>query len=131
MSIKISKQYSGRGSIKDLKDKAEIKYSKKECLDTSVMLRMQKLYEYAENNKDKKLQISMGFITTDSLADKNAISLSICSLRQIVNDIKSRAGSQIEHLQNQFSKYFSYPEPTLVKNASAPKFIIFRRASKL
>jgi len=140
MSIRAVKQHSDRGSLKDLVTKAkesatsELKYLPSE-------LRIKQLYEYAQLNKDSKLQSATGFITTDYISDKNALPLSIYRLRKIVDDIRSKSGGKIDELAQQFSSCFEeklsealYKEyvkqKAMVKTASGRKPPVFWRVSK-
>lgn len=140
MSIRVVKQYSDRGSLKDLVTKtkepatSELKYLPSE-------LRMKQLYEYAQLNKDSKLQAATGFITTDYISDKNALPLSIYRLRKIVDDIRSKSGGKIDELALQFSGCFDeklsdvlgkeyIKQKAMVKTASGRKPPVFWRVSK-
>jgi len=140
MSIRVVKQHSDRGSLKDLVTKAkdtatsELKYLPSE-------LRMKQLYEYAQLNKDSKLQAATGFITTDYISDKNALPLSVYRLRKIVDDIKSKSGGKIDELTQQLFGCFAeklsdvlgreyIKQKAMVKTAGARKPPVFWRVSK-
>jgi len=141
MAIRTVKQYTDRGSIKDLTTKVADEQSKLECPDLPSIVRLKKLYEYAQLNKDNNLQSSLGFITTDYIADKNALPLSIYRIRRIVDDIKSKTPGKIEQLQEQFSHCFApvaspeaqayFNKNAMIKTASIRKPPVFRRVSRI
>lgn len=139
MPIRAVKQYSDRGKIKNLA-RAEDCYQPEEAPIPSE-LRMKRLVDFAESTKDKKLQSAMGFITTDYIADKNAIPLTAYRIRQVVADIKSRSSGQIDELSQEFQSCISFekdPEAeaywnnkqAMVKNASVRKPPAFWRARR-
>jgi hypothetical protein len=140
MPIRTVKQYTDRGKIKDLVVRLG-ETIVPESEPSSSELRMKKLYEFAQICKDKKLQDAIGFITTDYIADKNAIPLSAYRLRQMVADIKSKSPGKIDALEKQFSECFAEPldpealdylnkKHARVKTASVRKPPIFWRARK-
>lgn len=139
MPIRPVKQYSDRGKIKNLA-KAEDCYQPEEAIIPSE-LRMQKLVEFSESTRDKGLQSAMGFITTDYIADKNAIPLSAYRIRQVVADIKSKSSGEIDELSQIMQSCISFeldPEAqaywkhrqAMVKSASVRKPPTFWRASR-
>lgn len=139
MPIRAVKQYSDRGKIKNLA-KVEDCYQPEEAPIPSE-LRMKRLVKFAELTKDKGLQSAMGFITTDYIADKNAIPLSAYRIRQVVADIKSKSSGQIDELSQEFQSCISFekdPEAeaywknkqAMVKNASVRKPPAFWRARR-
>lgn len=140
MPIRTVKQHSDRGSLKNLISKVEDDQSVQECPDLPSIIRMKKLYEYAQSKNDKQLQSSLGFITTDYISDKNALPLSVYRIRKIVDDIKSKEPGKIERLQAQFSCCFEpvisleaqayISKKAMIKTASARKPPVFRRVSK-
>lgn len=140
MPIRTVKQHTDRGKIKDLVARVG-EPAMPEIEPSSSELRMKKLYEFAQICKDKKLQDAIGFITTDYIADKNAIPLSAYRIRQMVADIKAKSPGKIEALEQQFSDCFAEPmspealdylnkKHARVKTASVKKPPIFWRARK-
>lgn len=123
MPFRKVKQHSDRGSIKDLAQKQE---SESPLLPSEI--RLKRLFEFAQNNKDHNLQAALGFITTDYIHDKSALPLIVYRLRKTIADIKSKSPGKIEKLQLQFEKCFGI-NPVRIKTASAWKSPIFRRAS--
>jgi hypothetical protein len=105
MAIRTIKQCTDRGSIKDLVAKAKDPIVS-ELSPLPSELRMKKLYEYAQANKDNNLQEALGFITTDYISDKSALPLSVYRIRRIVDDIKSKSGDKIEQFSQQLSGCF-------------------------
>lgn len=139
MPIRRVKQHSDRGSIKNLVPR-EINVTNIETPPTPSELRFKRLYEYATTYKDTKLAQALGVITTDYIGDKSALPLSIYRIKQVVEDIKSKSGYEIEKLEQQFAEHLSDPiEPELlnylagrkvrVKTASRRKPPVFRRVS--
>jgi hypothetical protein len=134
MSIRAVKQYSDRGSIKDLAANAKDPYVPEEAPKASE-LRMKKLLEYAQ--QDKKMQSALGIITIDYIADKNALPLSVYRLRKIVDDIKSKSSEPIDQFGQELSKIFGIEHTAdsdaywnnrkMVKSASVRKPPVFRR----
>jgi hypothetical protein len=132
MPIRTVKQHSDRGKIKDL-------VNQEPTIDPSpTELRMKKLFEYSQLNKDQGLESVLGFITTDYISDKNALPLSIYRLRKIVDDISSRPDSKVAHWKQLFEHVFSeglsreaqdYLKKKIVKRASTTQ-PIFWRASR-
>ncbi len=129
MPIRSVKQYSDRGKIKDLTGEPEVP-------PTSFEQRAKRLFDY-----DKNLQTAAGFITTDYIADKNALPLSVYRIRQIVDDIKSKSSGAIDQLSQELSSCITVtmaPEAqaywdrrnTQVKTASVRKPPVFWRARK-
>ena len=115
MAIRAAKQYTDRGSIKDLVNKRGKEAQEIELPVSSGELRMKKLYEYAHLNKDHNLQGALGFITTDYISDKNALPLSIYRLRKTVADIKSKSSNNIDQMAAQLS--------SIIGNEISPKVI--------
>lgn len=103
MPIKTVKQRSDRGKIKDLVTLIEDKEI--DLPPTSYEIRMKKLYEFAETYNNKELQLSLGFITTNYISDKNALPLSAYRIRQVVNDIKSKTPDLINQMSQQMGGY--------------------------
>jgi hypothetical protein len=133
-------QTTDRGNIKDLAHPRKMEVGlDKDLLFTSTELRFKKLYEYAQTYKDKKLQQALGIITTDYIADKNALPLSIYRLKQVIEDIKSKSGGEIIRLEGLFSKHLSrgISDDTVIylsrkkriKTATICKPPVFRRVS--
>ena len=110
MTTRPSKQYSDRGSLKDLAA-GDIPAGPAEDIE----IKLKNLYEYAEKNNDQDLLRSLGFITTDYISDKNALPLSVYKLRKIVADISSRPGSQVAEFKLAFDEYFSAIETVQFK----------------
>lgn len=142
MTLKKAKQFSDRGSIKDLARSDESLKMESEFIPAE--LRIKKLYEYAVLNKDKNLESNLGFITTEYISDKNAMPLSIYSIRKIVDDIKAVSGSKIDKFSEELSAYFTndmsveakeyFNNKIIVKVASHKKYCrrpSFWRASKI
>jgi hypothetical protein len=139
MAIRSVKQKTDRGNIKDLARSSDLIDS--DMLPTSIELRLKKLYEYSQLNKDNDLQSALGFITTDYISDKNALPLSIYRIRQIVENIKSTSSDKIDKLSQELSGYISdelsseaidflNKKRILNKTASSRKAPSFWRASK-
>jgi hypothetical protein len=102
MTTRRSRQYSDRGSIKDIAA-GDIPSVPAEDFE----IRLKNLYEYAESNEDQNLLQAIGFITTDYISDKNALPLSVYRLRKIVADISSRPGNKIAELKLEFEGCFN------------------------
>lgn len=147
MAIRTVKQRSDRGSIKDIKasneEVQEFPYAitHKNLDPTKTELRLQKLYEFAQHNNDADLLSATGFITTNYIADKNALPLSIYRLRKTVDDIKSKSGNRINEWAAELSGCFTeslsdalgqeYTRfKSMVKNASPRKPPKFWRVDK-
>lgn len=136
MPIRSVKQHSDRGSIKNL---ANPDYLPEEP-PSAFELRFKKLYEYSQAYKDTELQNSLGIITTNYIADKNALPLSAYRIRTIIDDIKSKSSGAIEELQKQLSGCFGeiLSEEALdylskhkrIKTASAKKPVFWRASRK-
>lgn len=138
MPIKRVSQLSDRGSIKDLIHPREVEVGLLKNAPTPAELRFKKLYEYSQTYKDTKMQQALGIITTDYISDKTALPLSIYRIRKVVEDIKSRPGSQIEKLEEQIAGHLhdgvseeliAYLSSRRVKIAAARKPPVFRRVS--
>ena len=108
MPVRAAKQHTDRGSIKDLvqRQSGEMSAVAEDPFLPSE-LRMKKLYEYAQLHKDQKLRSALGFITTDYIADKNALPLSIYRIRKTVDEIKSKSSDKINQLAFQLSGYIT------------------------
>lgn len=135
MPIRRVKQYSDRGSIKNLSKDAE-----PELPPEPFELRMKEMYEFAVLNKDKQLQAQTGFITTDYIGDKTVLPLSAYRIRQVVADIKAREPG-IEQFTEELGQCITFEtEPAaraywdrknaLTKTASKRKAPVFRRVSR-
>lgn len=134
MPIRRVNQTSDRGSIKNLTQRQE-----DEVEFTSTEKRFKKLWDYAYDNKDVNFQQALGVITTDYIGDKTALPLSVYRLRKIVEDIKSRPGSQVEQLQSEFTGLIKdHVSPVIMAEISRKKFVktassckppVFRRVS--
>lgn len=134
MPIRKAKQYSDRGSIKDL----AIAIENGDNLEpTSFELRIQKLINFADTHNDNQLSAAMGFITTNYISDKDALPLSVYRIRQIVSNIKEKNPASIEELSDKISGYLNKDILTLearayinkremVKNASLKKPVFWR-----
>jgi hypothetical protein len=105
MPIRKVKQYSDRESIKNLSERI----ASEEPLSASEV-RMQKLFDFAQKTHDSSMQAALGLITTDYIADKNAIPLSAYRIRQMVADIKSKSSSGIDELSQELSGFFGIEE---------------------
>lgn len=102
-------------------------------------IRLKKLYEYAEKNRDNVLKESLGFITTDYIGDKNALPLSVYRLRKTVEDIKNHSAIKInqftEQLYNLFPEKLSdilgkeYKNYKTMRKTAARKKVLFWRVS--
>ncbi len=101
MPIRAVKSYSDRGSIKNLSQRQEdeVPFSNSE-------IRIKKLYDYATQNNDKGILDSLGFITTDYIADKNALPLSVYRLRKIVEDRSKEFGNNIANMKQDLDNCF-------------------------
>lgn len=109
MAIRSVKQYSDRGSLKNLtqRQEDEVPYS-------STELRIRKLYDYAHTHADAGVLDCLGFITTDYIGEKNALPLSVYRLRKIVSDISNKPGNKIlEMKQNLDNCFFGNEEHCL------------------
>lgn len=142
------RQYSERGSLKDIKAQNEeaqafpYEVNSITVEPTPLELRLQKLYDYSKKNNDQDLLAASGFITTDYIADKNAMPLSAYRLRKTIDDIKSKSPGKIESLSQDFLTCLAPIEPTtestaywknklaMVKTASVKKAPVFRRVSR-
>jgi hypothetical protein len=132
MPIRKVKQYSDRGKIKDLASKQE-----SEAQPLPSELRLQRLYEYAKQHNDHGILNALGFITTDYVADKNALPLTVYRIRQVVADIKSRSSEPIDLFGQELSKFFGiehtaesdayWDKKRMVKSAAVKKPPVFRR----
>jgi len=138
MPIKRVSQLSDRGNIKDLIHPRETEVELLNDPPSAAELRFKKLYEYSQTYKDTKMQHALGIITTDYISDKTALPLSIYRIRQVVQDIKSRSGSQIAKLEAQITGHLhdgvseelmAYLSSRRIKTASARKPPVFRRVS--
>jgi hypothetical protein len=105
MSVRKVKQYSDRGRIQDLNNERE---SEAPQLSSSE-LRLKRLYEYAMSTNDAGILSALGFITTDYVADKTALPLTIYRIKQIVADIKSKSGDKIEKMTEELQNCFKFP----------------------
>lgn len=105
MSIKRVKQRSDRGSIKDLVNSQEVSIPTPRPA-TPAELRLKKLYEHAQNNKNHQMIAALGFITTDYIGDKNALPLSVYRIKQTVDKIKAQSNGKIDQLAQQFATFF-------------------------
>lgn len=135
MPIRRVKTPSERGSIKDIAA-GDTPYFPPEPFE----LRAKQLFEHGALTNNKELQAATGFITTDYIADKNALPLSAYRIRQVVADIKSKSPDHIEQLSQEMEACISFeksPEAVAywknkearVKTASVRK-TPFRRVSK-
>jgi hypothetical protein len=148
MPTRPTRQYSERGSLKDIKAQNEeaqafpYEVNSITLEPTPLELRLQKLYDFSKKNNDQNLLAASGFITTDYIADKNAMPLSVYRLRKTIDDIKSRSPGQIESLCQDFMTCLTPVELTsesnaywknklaMVKTASIRKPPVFRRVSR-
>lgn len=101
MSYRTVKQYSDRGSLKNLTQRQE-----DEVPFSSAELRIKTLYDYATLNHDEPLLDSLGFITTDYIGDKNALPLSVYRLRKIVEDRQNKFGNTIANMKQDLDNCF-------------------------
>lgn len=122
MPIRAVKQRSERGKIKDLTGEPEVS-------PTPFELRAKKLFEYAQKHQNKELMAQTGFITTDYIADKNALPLSVYRIRRIVDDIKSKSPGSIERLSQEFLDCIAPIESTLESDAYWKNKTILKIAS--
>lgn len=148
MPTRPTRSYSERGSLKDIKAQNEeaqafpYEVNSITLEPTPLELRLQKLYDYSKNNNDQNLLAASGFITTDYIADKNAMPLSAYRLRKTIDDIKSKSPGKIESLCQDFLTCLTPIEPSvestcywknklaMVKTASVKKPPVFRRVSR-
>lgn len=102
MPIRAVKPRSDRGSIKNIASPTA-----EEDVEpaTPFELRLKQLYETSQVLRSKELQSASGFITTDYIADKNAIPLSAYRLRNVVSEIMSKNSVAINQLSQQMSGY--------------------------
>lgn len=139
MPIRTVKQHTDRGKIKDLARPFEV--VEQEAAPSSFELRMKNLFEFAQLCKDTGLQSALGFITTDYIADKNALPLSAYRIRQMISDIKSKSPEAIDRLSQDLAGYMKADEigqdaidyitkRKRIKTASARKPPVFRRVIK-
>ncbi len=138
MPFRTVNQQSDRGKIKDLAHSIEVTHNHGSP-PTAFELRMKKLFEFAELCNDAALKDALGFITTDYIADKNAMPLIAYRLRKIVSDIKSKSPADFERLSQGFGGYMKQDEISkeaiahikpLVKLASLKRTPVFRRVSE-
>ena len=132
MPIRKVKQYSDRGKIKDLASKHE-----SEAPPLPSELRLKMLYEHAKQHNDTGILNALGFITTDYVADKNALPLIAYRIRQTVADIKSKSSEPIDKFGQELSKIFGiehtvesdayWSHRKMVRTASVRKPSVFRR----
>lgn len=121
------KVYSDRGKISNLAQKHE-----DEIPVTPMETRLKQLYEHAQLTRDKGLEDSLGFITTDYVGNKNALPVSIYRLREIVSNITAKSGAKIAEMRKELETCFELPvieKSGLNKTASARKRSPFRRVS--
>lgn len=110
MPIRTVKQHSARGSLKYIANARRKAYQESlEIEPTSFELRIRSLFEFAESTKDKELQSTLGFITTDYIADKNALPLIAYRIRHEVADIKSKSPG-IDKLSQELSGFLNQLE---------------------
>jgi hypothetical protein len=138
MPIRTVKQHSDRGSIKNLVAKSN-EAAEAEYQPSPSELRMKKLFEYSQKNKDAGLQSALGFITTDYISDKTALPLSVYRIRKLVDDIRSRPDSKVSQLKQQFDQFFGdglsayakeYLNRKMIKRASSKRKPLFWRVSE-
>lgn len=130
MPIRLVSQRTDRGSIKDLVRPRETQVGLDQELPfTPSELRYRKLYEYARTYKDKKLQQAIGVITTDYIGDKTALPLSVYRIKQVVEDIKSKSGLEIQKLEKQFANHLHSGVSTDVVDYLAKRKAIKKSAS--
>ena len=139
MPIRTVKQHTDRGKIKDLARTIEVVES--EVAPSPFELRMKKLFEFAQLCKDTNMQAALGVITTDYIADKNALPLSAYRIRQMISDIKSKSSGEIDRLSQDLSGYMMGDEISQdaidyitrkkrIKTASARKPLFWRASKK-
>jgi hypothetical protein len=139
MPIRTVKQRTDRGKIKDLARSIEV--GEPEIVPSPFELRMKKLFEFAQLCKDTGLQSALGFITTDYIADKNALPLTAYRIRQMISDIKSKSSVEIDRLSQDLSGYMKEDEISQeaiayitrkkrIKTASARKPLFWRASRK-
>jgi len=128
MPIRKVKQYSDRGSIKDLASGSNKQESEVPFLPSE--LRLKKLYEYAKLHNDTGILTALGFITTDYVGNKNALPLTAYRIKQIVADISSRIGNKIQEWKNILDKIMPEPLSKEAQNYINLKNMISKIASK-
>lgn len=106
MPFKRVKQYSDRGSIKDLVGREDIKAGEIEIPFTADELRIKKLYDYASYYRDSNLISAMGFITNEHVGSKEALPTNVYRLKQMVQDIEAKSGGKIAALAKEMSDCF-------------------------
>lgn len=139
MPIRTVKQRTDRGKIKDLARPIDVVEA--EIEPSAFELRMKKLFEFAQLCKDTNMQSALGFITTDYIADKNALPLSAYRIRQMISDIKSKSSVEIDRLSQDLSGYMMEDEISQeaiayitrkrrIKTASVRKPLFWRASRK-
>jgi len=104
MPVRKVKQFSERGSIKDLAHAIE---NGDNLEPTPFELRIKKICEFTELNKDKPLLDAMGFITGPHTFDKKSFPVAAYRLREIVADIKRKSPIDIDKLSLVFANSFT------------------------
>lgn len=127
MPIRTVKQYSDRGSLKNLSQRHEdeVPYS-------TIELRIKKLYDYAHTHADASVLDCLGFITTEYINDKNALPLSVYRLRKIVSDISNKSGNKILKMKQDLDNCFFSSEKhclTAIKSESRQRESLIKVAS--
>jgi hypothetical protein len=106
MPFKRVVQHSDRGSIKDLVGREKIKPGEVEAPLSAQELRIKKLYDYAQYNRDNNLVAALGFITNEHVGNKSALPTNVYRLRQMVQDIETKSGGKIASLAKEISDCF-------------------------
>ncbi len=102
MPYKTVKQYSDRGSIRDLKERQENGDDGSPA--TSFELRVKELYEYAMVRNDDALIESLGIIAING-SPKDPIS--VFRHREYVNSLSEKLASQVEQTKLELDVYFT------------------------
>jgi hypothetical protein len=104
MPSRVAKQYSDRGSIKDIKEANEDGSNQP---PTSQELRMKALYEAATAVRDDKMIESLGFVVMNGRYNDP---VAILRHREYVEAIKARVNQQVAETQRQVSPLFNEPD---------------------
>jgi hypothetical protein len=96
------KNYSDRGSLKDLAKKQE----EVEDPPTPFELRLQKLHALAEVSKNQQLADSLGFIVMQGSGDKSSYPITLFRHREYINSLNAKLGDQIEKAKLELEEYF-------------------------
>lgn len=104
MPIRATKQYSDRGSIKDIQNGEEI------LPPTDYELRLKNLYQHGIETRNQALLDSLGFITMDGPANNP---VSVFRLRERINAMGVKLADKIAQIKAELDEYFALPKSSL------------------